>query len=195
MSLTFRRDTPSSGPAKTHSPPFLQLAQIGQLFLHCPDHTGGAMQADEYRDAELNRMCLLPCLWKKESFGKGWDTGRVAAFPTPTFGIQYGNNSLTDYLGLNRFGTINTFWIPGEKEVGDGEDLQGLSRSPAPQNCWARREGWDRAETPPYEKECNFGVLNLDIEVGLCTDSWVVQDRVSKGFSKFRPGILAYPIC
>lgn len=76
----------------------------------------------------------------------------MAAFPTPTFGIQYGNNSLTDYLGLNRFGTVNTFGIPGEKEVGDGEDSQGLPRSPAPQSYWAQREGWDRGRNTPIGK-------------------------------------------
>lgn len=36
-------------------------------------------------------------------------------------------------------------------------------------------------------------MLNLDTELGLCTDRWVVLDRVSKGFSKFGPGALAYP--
>lgn len=58
----------------------------------------------------------------------------MALFPTPTFGTQYGNNSLRDYLDWDRLGTIYQFQVSGEKKVGDGEDLQGLTRTPAPQS-------------------------------------------------------------
>lgn len=62
----------------------------------------------------------------------------MVVFFTLTVGIQYGSNSLTDYLDLDRFGTTYKFQNPGEKKVGDGEDLQGLIRTPAPQSYWAQ---------------------------------------------------------